>query len=164
MIVAICFAALKVTHVDMFTVESGSMEPKYPVGSVVLVKEVDAQSIQVGDVITYVFNEDNFLVTHRVVDVDTVNRTFTTKGDANSKQDPNPVRWENTVGKVVFCVPRMGAVLDFINDDNKKPYIIAVIVAIGVISLGSDLIERGLSKKRQKAQDNAAPPAQDGKN
>ena len=38
----------------LFSVESGSMTPEYPVDSLIIVREVEPESIQPGDVITFV--------------------------------------------------------------------------------------------------------------
>ena len=86
----------------LYSVESGSMTPEYPVDSLIIVREVEPESIQPGDVITFVANADGMVVTHRVVSADPVQQTFTTKGDANDVNDAVPVLWKNTVGKVVF--------------------------------------------------------------
>lgn len=97
-LVAMCAVALlvfQVMGIQFFTVESGSMYPKYPKDSLVFVKETEPQEIQTGDVIIYVLNSGGTLVTHRVIGVDSQNKTFTTKGDANEKQDPAPVLWAN---------------------------------------------------------------------
>ena len=48
----------------VFTVISGSMEPQYSVGDLIYVKTVDVNTIQVGDPITFVLNEDLVVATH----------------------------------------------------------------------------------------------------
>lgn len=65
-----------------YRVLSASMEPEYHVGSLVYVKQVDVDSINTGDVITFHISESN-LVTHRVVEKDSIRGGFITKGDAN---------------------------------------------------------------------------------
>ncbi|MGN0457612.1 MAG: signal peptidase I [Eubacterium sp.] len=151
-IVAICFIAFKVMGIVTLTVESGSMAPNYPKDSVVLVKETAPESIKVGDVITYVFNEKGMLVTHRVISTDAKERTFITKGDANNQQDPMPILWGNLVGKVVFCVPKIAPVIRFISNEKARPYIIAVVALIGVFSLAGD-ISKTISTKKSKKKD-----------
>ncbi len=46
------------------TVLTGSMSPKIKPGDIVFIKEVNSNSIEVGDVVTYKI--DNILITHRV--------------------------------------------------------------------------------------------------
>ena len=66
-IIAIVFVVIKVLGWSMFSVDSPSMSPQYPVDTLVVVQKIEPEKIQVGDVITYVLNEDGILVTHRCV-------------------------------------------------------------------------------------------------
>lgn len=90
-----------------FAVMSGSMAPSYPVGCVVYAKHVAPETIQPGDVISFRL-ANSVTATHRVVAVDTENRTFTTKGDANANADGNPVSFDRLIGRVCFSVPFLG--------------------------------------------------------
>jgi len=70
-------------------VTSGSMEPVLPAHSMILVKEVDADDVRVGDIITFDPPGATTRVTHRVV---ARRRSgshwyFQTKGDANPAPD-----------------------------------------------------------------------------
>ena len=60
----------RVMGYQIFNVISGSMEPTYSVGDLLYVKDVDPDGIKVGDVITFVLNEDLVVATHRVVEAD----------------------------------------------------------------------------------------------
>lgn len=86
---------------------SGSMEPKIPVGSIVYVEDVDPNTLQVGDVITYSIGKST-MVTHRVEEIDFENQSIITKGDANEVQDANPVAFTQVVGKMKAHVPYLG--------------------------------------------------------
>ena len=55
---------------QVFTVISGSMEPEYNVGDLIYVKKVDVNTIEVGDDITFLLNEDLVVATHRVIRID----------------------------------------------------------------------------------------------
>ena len=77
----------------IFRVQTGSMIPTYQVGDVILVKEVNPDTIQIGDDVTYqgkVGSMKGMLVTHRVIDIEEVDgkRVFHTKGIANNSEDP----------------------------------------------------------------------------
>ena len=92
-----------------YVVVSGSMEPAIHVKSVCFVNEnIPLENIEPGDVISFRMN-DNMLVTHRVTAVS--DGTCTTKGDANPIEDASPVTKNNYVGKTVFVVPKVGAVM-----------------------------------------------------
>lgn len=92
---------------------SGSMEPKIPVGSIVYIDDVEPETLQKDDVITYSIGGGT-MVTHRVVEVDTTNQTITTKGDANEVQDANPVAFSQVVGKMKMHVPYLGYISIYI--------------------------------------------------
>ncbi len=101
------------TGIETKIVQSGSMEPSIPVGSVVFVRP--SASYEVGDIVT--FGEDTASVvptTHRVVSVRTVGGTelYATKGDANEEADPREVARSEVIGKVFLSVPYAGFVLD----------------------------------------------------
>ena len=100
----------------VFTVISGSMEPQYSVGDLIYVKTVDVNTIQVGDPITFVLNEDLVVATHRVVEIDAENQRFYTKGDANEIVDNEPVHFNNVIGVPQFSIPKLGYVSDFIQN------------------------------------------------
>lgn len=146
-IIAAALLAVKLFGLQGFTIESNSMAPIYPTNSFVLVKETMPDAINVGDIITYVFNEEGILVTHRVISVDSESETFITKGDNNNVQDPEPVLWGNVIGKVVFGIPKIGTVMRVLTDQKNRPYIFGIIIAIGITSLVWDLIEKNNSKK-----------------
>lgn len=152
----ISLVVLRLCGISIFTVESGSMAPKYPVNSIVFVKNEEMSNIKSGDVITYVLNDDGMLVTHRVVEADYEKQQFITKGDANKSNDPLAVSYNNVVGKVVMGVPYLGAPVRFISDEKNKPIVIATFVFIGILSIGWDISERILRKKNKELDLNSS--------
>ncbi|MFR5219577.1 MAG: signal peptidase I [Thomasclavelia ramosa] len=82
---------------------SGSMEPTYPVGSLIYYKAASFEDIKE--------NDDDTLVTHRVIVKNEISQTFVTKGDANPTNDTNPVEYQNVAGKTLeFCLPVVGTI------------------------------------------------------
>lgn len=80
-------AVLLVPHVfgyQPYSVLSGSMEPRYHVGSLIFVRPVKPEEIKTGDAVTFTLpGQEKTVATHRVVRIDPKAKTFTTKGDAN---------------------------------------------------------------------------------
>lgn len=78
----------------MFVVASGSMQPKYKVGDVLISKEVETSEIKVGDVISYQGRQPDVrdkIITHQVVSIEKDkdgNYIFHTKGLSNAIEDP----------------------------------------------------------------------------
>jgi len=128
----------------VFNVISGSMEPKYSVGDLIYVKEVDVNSIKVGDPITFVLNEDLVVATHRVVEVDAENQQFYTKGDANKTADASPVHFNNVIGVTKFSIPLLGYVSDFI----QNPPGIYITLIVGVVLIVAVFLPDFLIKKK----------------
>jgi len=139
---AVILILIKLLGWNMFSVDSASMSPQYQTDTLVIVQPADPDEIEVGDVITYVFNEDGVLVTHRVVDINKERKTFTTKGDANNSEDPIPVLWSNLVGKVTFSIPKLGKPLRFLTNPDNRYVVIGFIVMIFIVSLGWDILKR----------------------
>lgn len=114
---------------QVFNVISGSMEPTYSVGDLIYVKDVNPYEIQEGTPITFVLNENLVVATHRVVEVDTENQHFYTKGDANDTADSAPVHFNNVIGVPQFSIPLLGYVSDFI----QNPPGMYITVGVGVV-------------------------------
>lgn len=100
-----------------FVVLSGSMEPSISAGDVVVVDDASPNSIEEGDVITYRRSGADTPTTHRVVEITEQGGepAFVTKGDANDQPDPSPVSASRLIGVVVFTIPYIGYVVEFVN-------------------------------------------------
>ena len=117
-----------------FTVLSGSMEPKYRVGDLIYVKKVDVNSIQVGDAITFLLNENMVVATHQVVRIDREKQCFYTKGLANEIEDHEPVHFNNVIGVPRFRIPKLGYVSDFVQNSPGRYITVAVMAALLVLA------------------------------
>lgn len=140
---------LRVFGYQAFTVISGSMEPAYSVGDLLYVKETDPNTIQVGDPITFVMNEQLMVATHRVVGVDAANQHFYTKGDANDSEDGEPVHFNNVLGVPRFAIPKLGYVSDFIQHSPGR-YITLVVCAVLILAV---FLPDMLPKKSKEEED-----------
>lgn len=89
------------------TVLSGSMEPILYPGDLIIDKKVDTSELKVGDIVTYMYG-DNFLATHRVIEVNKDSNSFKTKGDNNNAPDETNVPAKMIVGKYMFRIPYLG--------------------------------------------------------
>lgn len=119
----------KLMGYEEMAVLTGSMEPNYPVGSLIFVKEIDPDQLEVGDVITYRLDSDT-VVTHRIVEIDKEAQRVTTKGDANSSNDGSPVSYSEIVGKAHFKIPYLGYVSMNIKTPKGIMAICGVLIAI----------------------------------
>jgi signal peptidase len=130
------------------TVESGSMEPRISTGSVVFVKEVPAERVGEGDIITFRDEGDNF-ITHRVYeDQSTESRIkFITKGDANANPDGEPVYRSDYVGRLMFDLPYIGYIISFGN--TRWGYVTLVLVPVTLLVFNElwELYKTGFSNE-----------------
>jgi signal peptidase I len=118
-----------------FIVQSGSMQPLFPVGSTVYAQQRSTYSV--GEIITFL-NDEKKNITHRIVATEQKdNQTFyITKGDANKTVDSAVVAKNQIIGKVFFYVPYLGIVTTYL----KSPlYFIGFIVVPGLIFIGIEL-------------------------
>lgn len=112
------------------TVLSGSMEPVYSPGDLIVVKPTPVEDIRIGDIITYQERSgDPTRITHRVITRTTTadgTTTFTTQGDANPTPDGNPVTEVQIVGTLWYHVPALGWIAHLITGDTRSWLVPAV--------------------------------------
>ena len=106
---------------SMFIVKSGSMETVYPKGSFIVTRQVDPDTLEVGDDITYMTGE-SATITHRIISIyeeygNTGERGFRTQGIMNQNPDTEVVGAANVVGKVVFVSEPLGKIFVFITNN-----------------------------------------------
>lgn len=128
-----------------YTVISGSMEPKYQVGSLIYVKAVPAEEINVGDTIT--FKMGGKIITHQVIETDRKANTFITKGIANQNTTEGPIPYTDVIGKASgFSIPYAGYAFAFLSSVTGK---ILLLCAVGVLIL-LVLLEKIFSSDKKK--------------
>lgn len=106
------------------TVLSGSMEPTYSPGDLVVVKPTPAEEIRVGEVMTYQLRSgEPIRVTHRVISRSagtSGETTFITQGDHNTAPDEAPVREVQVVGTVWYHIPWLGWINHAISGSTRQ--------------------------------------------
>ncbi len=134
LLVAVCCIGLpRLLGMNEFNVLTGSMSPTYPVGTLVFVQAKDPYSIRAGEVVSVVMNDKLDILTHRVVQNNYDDKTITTRGDANNSND-SPTLYDNVVGVVVFSLPYVGAVVDYLTN-NDIGRIVGIGILIGIVAL-----------------------------
>ena len=147
-LLAVFLMGSRLVGLQVYHVLSPSMEPTYSPGDLLYVKQVDPDSVKVGQPITFVLNEDLVVATHRVVAVDRENRQFTTKGDANEREDAAPVHFNNLIGVPIFSVPLLGYVSSYI----QSPPGLYVAIGVGVALLAFVCLP-DMGKKKPEAEE-----------
>ncbi len=141
-------------RLDARVVETGSMEPTIPTGSVVFVSR--AEHYAKGDIIMFkrAFGAAEAPpVTHRVVEVhlDKGEYRYVTKGDANATQDTKEVAAEEVTGRVRLHVPWIGYALRAA----RTPFGFLVLVIVPLVLIIADeaqKIAREVQKRKALAK------------
>lgn len=122
---------------SVLQVKTGSMLPEYEIGTIVITKSVEANELQVGDVVSFYSLDKDIsgeVNTHRIVNIeyggDDNAPYFTTKGDNNSQVDKQKVWPAQLVGKVVY---NLGTVSGSIIGVFQNPNVIFFVIVLPLI-------------------------------
>jgi signal peptidase I len=130
---------INICGMHLFKIVSGSMEPTYSEGDYVISVAKKAESLNPGDIIAFVSEEDGTngeVIVHRVVSV-AEDGNFITRGDANPVDDYSTVRADQLVGKVFLR-------LTFLKYTDKLFSSIGGFVALIVLPLSFMIINEAL--------------------
>lgn len=106
----------------MANVLSGSMEPTFSKGTLLLVK--DTKEVQEGDIVVYQSRDE--LIVHRIISLS--GDEVVTQGDANSVAD-EPFDRSQIKGKVIGWIPLLGNVAALL----KKPIAVIIILILAFV-------------------------------
>lgn len=140
----------------VFSVQSGSMEPKIKIGSLVLTK--NQADYKINSIITFKTNQGKDTITHRItgVQTDSTGVFYETKGDANDAPDNELVSQDNVVGEVKFTAPYFGYLVSSIK---TLPGLIIFIIIPATIIVYEEInsirreIKKITGKKSRKKKD-----------
>ena len=154
---AVALVGMRIFGFQAFTVLSGSMEPNYPVGSMIYVQPKDYKTLQIGDTISFVANESGTVVTHRIVDIaidekDANVWRFKTKGDANDTADAKLVHYKNVIGTPIITIPLIG----FVAHNIQQPPGIYITLVVGTLLLAWTFLPGTLEGRRKTARKSIA--------
>ena len=127
-----------IAGVRIFTVITPSMVPEYEIGTAIIIKNANAEDIQIGDDITYLGQEESFkdkIVTHRVIKKEKKKDgtyRFVTKGIANTEEDPE-INESQIYGKVLYKIKSITYLNGVIG--NLYGMYFAIIVPIAVVMI-----------------------------
>lgn len=119
----------------IFTVATGSMEPEYKVLDIIFVREVEPDTLKIGDDLVYMGKEGDFqnkIITHRIIGIikEENNFSFKTKGIANPTEDPI-INEDQLFGKVMY----KSKVLSFINKiiNNPVGFYLLIVLPVAIL-------------------------------
>lgn len=146
-IMVILLFGVRIFSITPYVVTSGSMDPVYPVGSVVYVEDIEPEKLEAGDDISFYLDE-NVVATHRIREVYPEECKVQTYGinnfdsDGNQINDARAIEFDEIIGKVKFSIPIIGFAYMFIKTIYGKIAIIIVAFSLFVISKALNHLER----------------------
>lgn len=144
------------------TVLTGSMEPTYHPGDMIVV--LPQGDYRVGDAVTFQPVSGNpTLITHRIValSLGPDGTRYTTRGDANGADD-DPIEAAQVMGRVAYSVPFVGHVALALGDNRA---ILIAVAGAGLIGYGLYVgLWSGRSKTRAREADQRSSTMHDPQN
>lgn len=141
----------KATGSTPLTVLTSSMEPTFPPGTLLVVRPVDTDLVEPGDVLTYQLESgEAAVVTHRVVQVVSSSdgtRSFVMRGDANGSVDADAVMPVQVRGAVWYSLPLVGWVAQAVGGEGRGWVATAVGVALCLYSVVA--LAAGVRRRRR---------------
>ena len=113
MIVSAIILVVLVSNNFKYTLSSIASDSMYPAlkrGDAILLKKLndtEKDALEIGDIIA--FQEDNIIVTHRIIDIEEKEKTYyITQGDNNNAKDVTKKTKDDIIGIVKFRIPLLG--------------------------------------------------------
>jgi signal peptidase len=150
--------APRIAGATPYVIETGSMEPSMPPGTLVVVKAVPMSEIGPGDVVTYqIRSGDSTVVTHRVVAQGydgTGQPRWRTQGDANPSADQSWVLPVQVQGTRWYSIPYLGYVTSLVSERQRG--VLTGLVALGLMGYAGTMF-RGAVRDRRREERSLDP-------
>lgn len=107
---------------DAYVIVSPSMVPTIKVQDGIVIQRVEEGELAKGDIISFLSTDSRYqgmVITHRIVGIEKSQSgeyLFRTKGDNNNIEDSALVKVDNIYGKVVFKIPFLGYIRQFLSN------------------------------------------------
>ncbi len=137
-----------------YVIASPSMVPTIDTKDAIVIKRVDHDNYDVGDIITFASMDSSMsgkLITHRIIEKNEIDKdtsSYVTKGDNNLVRDSSSVNTSAIYGKVLFRVPKIGYIQDFFSKPSN--YFLCLLIP-SIIFIVYDVIRIFKSLKQKKA-------------
>ncbi len=152
------------TPTPLLAVESGSMEPVFYRGDLVIVRAVDPTTLVVGDIVIYnsssiPWSSGDVPIVHRIIEIQDVGGElrFITKGDNNHGPDDEYRTADDILAKVIGSVKYLGFVTLILLPPTGLPSIIILIATFLVASL---LCDNFAPRKKNEEPETIEPTVQ----
>jgi signal peptidase len=134
---------------ESFEVSSVGMQPAIQIGSLAIIGPVKVEQLSVGDVVVYrkpLAPEAVVMQRLLYVDADQPGKlNLQTRGDFEPVAEQVTVAPGVTLGRVLYSIPRLGLLVDFVNQVAGK----VLLLGVPAVLLGVDYLRNRLRRRRQ---------------
>lgn len=111
-----------------FIITTNSMEPNIKTGDVIITKNEKEENLKKDDIIT--FEKQGVLITHRITNIEDSDgeKIYSTKGDNNTIEDLEKVRYDEIKGKRILTIPKLGKLITLL--ENQLIFLIIVLMIL----------------------------------
>ena len=133
-----------------YIITSESMKPTIYIGDVIITKPCIQDELKTDDIITFKKNNE-ITNTHRIIKIidEDEKKSFITKGDNNELQDEKEVKFEEIQGKVILTIPKLGKIIELMQN---KIVILVILLIILIILFMSIINSEKKELRRRKMQ------------
>jgi signal peptidase len=119
---------------------SGSMEPAFSAGDVLIERSVEPSQVQTGQIVTFHEPGTDLVLTHRVRSVESrgARLVFTTKGDADDSVQRWAIARDGRLGQPLQAIPKVGYLVMFA----KTPLGLVAVVLLPLLAIAGFEIVR----------------------
>ena len=139
---------------DAYIIVSPSMVPTIHVQDAIIIQRVEPGDIKQGDIISFLGTDSYYsgkVITHRVIGIEKSSDgqfLYRTKGDNNNVADGSLVNEDNIYGKVIFRIPMLGYVRQFLM--TYFGWILCIVLPFLYLILSEVVRVRKLLKKNEQ--------------
>ena len=150
--------ALAVAGYRPLVVRSGSMVPTLAIGDLIVVDDVHARDVHVGDIVAYV-DATGESVTHRVRSItrNDGRLEFETRGDANQTSEHWSRRPDDVLGRYAWRIPVVGRYVSWLHEPESRLALLGLAVVFA-IAAATRAVVLTRSSARDEARGAATPP------
>ena len=131
-----------------YIITTNSMEPTINSGDTLITQNIKEEDLQVGDIIT--FKKKGVVISHRITDIEEKEgkKLYSTKGDNNTVEDLEKVEYSEIKGKAVLTIPKLGKLIQFLN--NKIVFLVIILIILLLYFLKIHIQEKKEIRREKK--------------
>lgn len=136
-LLVIALVGALLAHIKPMVVYSGSMEPTFGPGDIILAKSTPAADVREGEIISFSDpSRGGETVTHRLISkqLDGSDWAMVTRGDANTGEERWRVERDGVVGREIGVIPKLGYPVAWLQ--SRQIAIILIVVCVTLLAAG----------------------------